>query len=164
MAVDAGGLPVSARRQEYDEDDVRIRPDTPLLGQARAQVSFDQKGLQIRGGQARVLGGDASFDGGSLPDGASAVSATASRTDAGMAITLTNRHYDQPASVRLVCADAPGQAQGQMLTADSPRVVNSADAPDRVAPAALDVARDGQDGWRVELPPHTIATILIQSV
>ena len=50
-------------------NDVRIRPDTPLLGQARAQVSFDQKGLQIRGGQARVLGGDASFDGGSLPDG-----------------------------------------------------------------------------------------------
>ena len=35
----------------------------------KAQVSFDQKGLQIRGGQARVLGGDASFDGGSLPDG-----------------------------------------------------------------------------------------------
>lgn len=50
-------------------NDVRIRPDTPLLGQARAQVGFDQKGLQIRGGQARVLGGDASFDGGSLADG-----------------------------------------------------------------------------------------------
>jgi len=50
-------------------NDVRLRPDTPLLGQARAQVSFDQKGLQIRGGQARVLGGEASFDGGSLPDG-----------------------------------------------------------------------------------------------
>ena len=50
-------------------NDVRIRPDTPLLGQARARVDFDQKGLQIRGGQARVLGGDASFDGGSQPDG-----------------------------------------------------------------------------------------------
>ena len=50
-------------------NDVRLRPDTPLLGQAKALVSFDQKGLQIRGGQARVLGGDASFDGGSQPDG-----------------------------------------------------------------------------------------------
>ena len=50
-------------------NDVRIRPDTPLLGQAKARVDFDQKGLQIRGGQARVLGGDATFDGGSLPDG-----------------------------------------------------------------------------------------------
>lgn len=50
-------------------NDVRIRPDTPLLGQAKALVSFDQKGLQIRGGQARVLGGDATFEGGSLPDG-----------------------------------------------------------------------------------------------
>lgn len=50
-------------------NDVRIRPDTPLLGQARARVEFDQKGLQIRAGQARVLGGDASFEGGSLADG-----------------------------------------------------------------------------------------------
>ncbi|RZI61166.1 MAG: TIGR02099 family protein [Rubrivivax sp.] len=51
-------------------NDVRIRPDTPMLGQAKALVSFDQKGLQIRNGQARVLGGDATFDGGSQPDGA----------------------------------------------------------------------------------------------
>lgn len=50
-------------------NDLRIRPDTPLLGQAKALVSFDQKGLQIRGGQARVLGGDATFDGGSQADG-----------------------------------------------------------------------------------------------
>jgi alpha-N-arabinofuranosidase len=97
--------------------------------------------------------------GNSLPDGSSAVSATASRTGAGIAITLTNRHYDQPASVRLVGVDASGQAQGQILAADSPRAVNSADAPDRVAPTALGVTRDGQDGWRVELPPHALATI-----
>ncbi|WP_439956183.1 YhdP family protein [Roseateles chitosanitabidus] len=50
-------------------NDVRIRPDTPLLAQAKARVDFDDKGVQIRGGQARVLGGDASFEGGSLPDG-----------------------------------------------------------------------------------------------
>ena len=50
-------------------NDVRIRPDTPMLAQAKARVDFDDKGVQIRGGQARVLGGDASFEGGSLPDG-----------------------------------------------------------------------------------------------
>ncbi|MDH0863604.1 YhdP family protein [Mitsuaria sp. GD03876] len=50
-------------------NDVRMRPDTPLLGQAKARIEFDQKGLQVRGGQARVLGGDATFDGGSQPDG-----------------------------------------------------------------------------------------------
>ncbi|WP_343633905.1 YhdP family protein [Roseateles sp.] len=50
-------------------NDVRLRPDTPMLAQAKARVDFDDKGVQVRGGQARVLGGDASFEGGSLPDG-----------------------------------------------------------------------------------------------
>jgi len=101
--------------------------------------------------------------GGSLPDGSSAVSATASRSAAGLAVTLINRHYRQAASVRLVCADTPGEARGQVLSADSPRAANSADAPDTVAPTALAVARDGQDGWRVELPPHALATVLIRN-
>ena len=101
--------------------------------------------------------------GASLPDGSSAVSATASRTEAGLAITLINRHYTQEASVRVVCADAPGQASGQVLRADSPRAVNSAADPDRVAPVALEVAGDGQDGWRVELPPHSMATVVFRA-
>ncbi len=50
-------------------NDLRLRPDVPLLGAARARVDFDQKGLQIIGGQAQVLGGDASFEGGSQKDG-----------------------------------------------------------------------------------------------
>jgi alpha-N-arabinofuranosidase len=102
--------------------------------------------------------------GGSLPGGSPAVSATASRSSAGLAVTLVNRHYSAAASVRIVCGDAPGQARGQQLTADSPRAANSVDAPDRVVPSALEVTRDGQDGWRVELPPHALATILIQPV
>jgi alpha-N-arabinofuranosidase len=99
--------------------------------------------------------------GGSLPDRSSAVSATASRSAVGLAVTLINRHYSQEASVRLVCANAPGQARGQLLTADTPRAVNTAGAPDTVAPAALAVARDNQDGWRVELPPYSLATVVI---
>jgi uncharacterized protein (TIGR02099 family) len=50
-------------------NDVRINPDTPLLGAARARVDFTHKGFSIAGGSARVLGGDASFDGGLQPDG-----------------------------------------------------------------------------------------------
>ena len=46
----------------------------------------------------------------SLPDRSSAVSATASRTDDGVAVTLINRHYHKPASVRLACADAPDRS------------------------------------------------------
>lgn len=50
-------------------NDLRLRPDVPLLGMARGRVDFDHKGLQITGGQAQVLGGDASFEGGSQKDG-----------------------------------------------------------------------------------------------
>lgn len=50
-------------------NDMRIRPDLPLLGNARARVEFDQRGVTIQGGAARVLGGDASFEGGSQRDG-----------------------------------------------------------------------------------------------
>jgi alpha-N-arabinofuranosidase len=101
--------------------------------------------------------------GDSLPGGSNAVSVTASRTADGLAITLINRHFDAPASVRVVCADAPEDATGHVLAADTPRATNSADAPDTVAPARLAVARDGRDGWRVELPPHALATIILRS-
>ena len=96
-----------------------------------------------------------------LPDGTHAVSATASRSDIGLALTLINRHFDQPASVRIVCDTALQQATGELLSADSPSAVNSADQPERVAPKPLTVTRDG-DGWRVELPPHSLATVVWQ--
>ena len=51
------------------DNDVRIRPDTPLLGRARGRVEFSQQGFAVIGATARVFGGDASFDGGSRPDG-----------------------------------------------------------------------------------------------
>lgn len=51
-------------------NDIRISPDTPALGAAKGKVEFTQKGLSIAHASARVLGGDASFDGGTQPDGA----------------------------------------------------------------------------------------------
>ena len=88
-----------------------------------------------------------------------AVSATASLSTAGTAVTITNRHYDQPASVSLMIPAAVRVTQALILTADDPRAVNSVSQPDRVQPAALSVAPDGAGRWRVELPPHSLATI-----
>ena len=51
-------------------NDIRISPDTPALNAAKAKVEFTQKGFSIGHASARVLGGDASFDGGTQPDGA----------------------------------------------------------------------------------------------
>ena len=50
-------------------NDVRISPDGPLLGAAKGRVDFSQKGFAVVGASARVLGGDASFDGGTQNDG-----------------------------------------------------------------------------------------------
>jgi uncharacterized protein (TIGR02099 family) len=55
-------------------NDIRITPDTPLLGAANARVDFTHKGFTIVGGMARVLGGDASFEGGTLADGSLRIS------------------------------------------------------------------------------------------
>ena len=99
-------------------------------------------------------------DGASLPDGSAAVSATASQRGAKIAVTLVNRHYRQAASVSLG-AGAGSWASGQLLAASSADAGNSLAAPDAVAPIALAVAKDGDKGWRVELPPHSMATIEI---
>lgn len=98
-----------------------------------------------------------------LPGGGPAVSATASRSADGIAVTLVNRHFSAGASVRISCDDAPAVGRGELLAAASPAAANSADAPEQVAPAALAVARDGA-GWRVELPPHAMATITLRRV
>ena len=49
-------------------NDVRIAPDLPLLGAAKGRVDFTQKGFSVVGASARVLGGDAAFEGGSQAD------------------------------------------------------------------------------------------------
>ena len=51
-------------------NDLRIVPDTPSLGGAKGRVDFTEKGFAVVGASARLIGGDATFDGGSQPDGA----------------------------------------------------------------------------------------------
>lgn len=50
-------------------NDLRLMPGTPLLANAKGRVGFTHKGLSVSGGSARVLGGDASFEGGTQADG-----------------------------------------------------------------------------------------------
>ncbi len=49
-------------------NDVRIVPDAPLMAAARARVDFNRQRITLTGG-ARVLGGDAVFEGGTQGDG-----------------------------------------------------------------------------------------------
>jgi uncharacterized protein (TIGR02099 family) len=50
-------------------NDLRIVPDSPMLAGAKGRVDFTEKSFNVVGASARLLGGDASFDGGSMPDG-----------------------------------------------------------------------------------------------
>ena len=46
-------------------NDIRMTPDTPLLANAKGRVDFTQSSFAVVGANARVLGGELSFDGGS---------------------------------------------------------------------------------------------------
>ncbi len=89
----------------------------------------------------------------------SAVSATASRNESNTAVTVTNRHLDQPAAVTLSVPDVSRVVSAQILASESARDGNSADQPDKVKLADLNVTADGS-AWRVELPPHSVATVV----
>jgi alpha-N-arabinofuranosidase len=97
--------------------------------------------------------------GDSLPDGTSAVTATASTNGNGTAITFINRHYTNESTVRFKLAGST--TSGRLLAAPQANTANTAADPDAVHPINLTVSRDGTDGWCVELPPHSMATVVI---
>lgn len=49
--------------------DLKLRPELPALAGVRGRIDFDQKTLQLTGLTARLLGGDAGIEGGSLANG-----------------------------------------------------------------------------------------------
>ena len=48
-------------------NDIQLSPDTPLLGRARGSVNFSESGFAIAAGQARLFGGEAGLEGGTVP-------------------------------------------------------------------------------------------------
>lgn len=50
-------------------NDVRLRPDVPLLANARGRVDFTETSVKLVGTTARALGGELVFDGGTQSDG-----------------------------------------------------------------------------------------------
>ncbi len=117
---------------------------TPHIGATAVPVDVT-KGTSVPNGQFNVS--------------SSAVSATASRSSTGTAVTLINRHFDQAASVSLVTAGVSRVVKARILAGDSPRAQNSIEAPDAIKLIDLSVNADGSDQWRIELPAHSMATV-----
>jgi alpha-L-arabinofuranosidase len=97
--------------------------------------------------------------GDNLSDGKSAVTATASVGKQGTVLTAINRHYSNDAVVRFKAAGK--NATARVMTADTANAVNSAEQPDRVRIVDLPVVADGNDGWCIEMPAHSMATVII---
>jgi alpha-N-arabinofuranosidase len=92
-----------------------------------------------------------------LPAGGRAVSATASRKEAGTAVTIVNRDFRNAADVEIHC---PGNVDWSLvLTADTADAVNSAQSPDRVSPRALELHRTAAGASCGTIPAHSMATI-----
>jgi len=100
--------------------------------------------------------------GDSLPDGSAGLSATASRSADGLAVTLINRHRHLGTEVCLNGSLGFDNASGELLTASSPAAANSAGNPDSVAPAPLALHAEGHQMWRFELPAHSMTTIRLR--
>jgi alpha-N-arabinofuranosidase len=105
--------------------------------------------VDVTQGEAMV-GGD---------DRMSAVTGTASLNGRGTAVTLTNRHFNQAASITLTVPQTSGAVTAKLLSADSPKAVNSVQTPSAVGLSDLSVHADGAGQWRIELPAHSMATI-----
>ncbi len=64
-------------------NDVRIRPETPLLAGARGRIDFSQRGFSVNG-TARAFGGEASIEGGSQAEGGPRFTANGTATAEGL--------------------------------------------------------------------------------
>ncbi|MBN8619760.1 MAG: alpha-N-arabinofuranosidase [Anaerolineae bacterium] len=90
------------------------------------------------------------------------VSATASVRDGQTAVTLINRHHDQPASVTLIASQSQIES-AYIISGDRPNSTNDLNNPIRIQSANLQVNPDGVNQWRIELSPHSIATLQFRS-
>jgi alpha-N-arabinofuranosidase len=102
------------------------------------------------------------LDADTLLDGSPAVSGTASRRNGSMSVTLINRHRLRGADVCVDLGLEMTEAQAQILTAAEPNATNCAEEPDRVSPTGTEVRTEGRRACRLELPPHSMATITVR--
>ena len=69
IPIDAVARTTVQGRVSLAGNDLRMAAATPLLAGAKGRIDFSEKGFSIVGGSARVLGGEATFEGGLQADG-----------------------------------------------------------------------------------------------
>ena len=154
-------------------NDLRITPDTPQLAAARARIDFTHKGLTVSGATARLLGGEASFDGSTQADGSLRFSGQGTATAEGLrratelgAVARLAGSLGGAASYRASLGFVRGAAELTVtsnlvgITSDLPVPMRkSADSPmplryqSTLQPESLQPGQSLRDAVRVELGP-----------
>jgi alpha-L-arabinofuranosidase len=78
-----------------------------------------------------------------------------------MAVTLMNRHRFAPADVCIAVGQNTtfSSAWVDALTAETPAAMNTVEEPDRVVTRRVAVTLQRNSQCRLELPPHSMATL-----
>ena len=85
-------------------NDLRLRPDWPLLAGARGRLDASQRGVQLTGLRGQWLGGETQIDGGSLADGSLRFTAAGTASAEGL------RRLAEPGLQARLAARVSGQA------------------------------------------------------
>ena len=149
-------------------NDLRLRPEGPVLVGARGQLDASHRGLQLTGLRGQLLGGETQIDGGSQPDGSLRFTAAGTATADGL------RRLAEPGAQARLAARLSGQAAYRLQWAlqrgqtdwwlTSPLVGMALDLPEPLRkpaeaawPLRLAQAPDPRGGangpqwWRLEL-------------
>ncbi len=105
-------------------NDLRIRPDLPLLANSRGRIDISHKGVQFNGLRAQLLGGESILDGASQPDGSlrlainGVASAEALRrgTELGPGVPRLAQRLQGQATYRLQTSVQNGHAEWQLAS------------------------------------------------
>jgi len=165
-------------------NDLRLRPDLPLLAAARGRIEATHKGVQLAGLRTQLAGGEAVIDGGSQPDGSLRFSASGTASADGLrrttelgALQRAAQRLQGQAVYRLQLGVHRGQVDWQLasnlagLAIDLPAPLRKpADTllALRASSAPLPEAGNGNGGgsreWlRLELGPLQAAALLDRS-
>ncbi|MCU0773045.1 MAG: TIGR02099 family protein [Ideonella sp.] len=131
-------------------NDLRFRPDVPLLAAARGLVEFTERSLGLTGASVQVAGGEASVEGGLLPDGRLQFTANGTATAEGLRQTP---ELGLPAPLlRALSGEAPYRLQLGFRDARPEWLLTSPLTGMAAAlPAPLDKAREATLPLRVEV-------------
>ena len=126
-------------------NDVRLRPDLPLLANARGRLEATHKGVQLQAVRAQLLGGETQIDGGTQPDGSLRV------VLAGMATADALRRAPELGGVARLAQRLQGQANYRLQLQQPPAATAGVPATGATTGPEWQLASNLQ-GLAIELP------------